>query len=1273
MKFKFLLLALLVVVTLCIPIVSAYSLVGNSELATNNGVSFNVTPATLIGSGWVNINFTSDSLNQNMNLLVGVNDSDMIVDGMQYYNPHSEIRGYICEGIDIWYNRTDSHFWCWENLTESNNTISVLPLYNHEYSDNNSEYNAFYWYEIINYSDLVMNDNPLNEEFDNKNMWYYIESFPVEADAYYDIRVHINIPKTRLGEVPRLYEYDFGLNPSNSHSAFNPYYIDPWAKGTTGLLAYYKMEETTGTNVVDSYGKYNLTSSATILSQAGIINTGANFSSSLTRFYKTTTNDFDTPNWSISTWVYPKNTWTYNSYATDNPIYDNTYNAKLWWDGSHKQLRCQVNTGSLIYAYSTSSLTKNTWHQIVCTGGLNLPLKLWIDGVEQTDSNTAGSNYAGGAYDPHVGGDVGEGTMYYGVMDEFGYWNNTILNITDIAYLYNSGAPSTYQQPPFDTPPVFTQNLVAQTINHNTTLSYDVNCTSSNTLIYYVNNSMVNINSGTGVITDTPVVGDTGSYNISVICGDGTYNTTQSFNYTITDNAPSTGTPVVNPNTPTMTTSAISCDDTSTSDPDGDIVSFTYKWFKDGANTGVTTKTISNASFTLYSNFTCEIKPTDTVLTGTAHNSTPVEIGVGWYYSHNENGDNTTYEFATKSYILNVSNDVGQTLSSYSFQFIYDGSIINITPSISGSTYIATMNKFFDIENATSVANGTHSYHWIMNGITNNGSNINISSTPHNIIVLPLFNISVFSENTTDWMETDSPLISFTLTRFNSLSGSTIQPNVLINYSGTDYALPYNTTSTNSNCGNPQTTCNYLIYDNQFSTNLITNDTENKTLIPRYTFIYNGISYIRGADGYAWTNAVPQTSIALNGTAYKMILTNCSNLSYANITVMNFTFKDEDTLNLVNASSTNNFHSYITNSNLSRQISISETNVSSYIICKKYGLNFQNDFNTAYSVTNFTPRTYQITNELADNSSIDYYTLLMLNLSSAQNIIVHVLDEIDAGYVSTLTNPVSVEAYMYVPLTNDYSLVESHYTDIAGKVQFFLSVDKNHEYMFRVKFGSTYVYPKIISDSSRFVMSYPYEYWIRLPRYGLNYLDTSTLLNILQSQTSITYNNNTNLITGTWTNMNGTLTNLCFAVYNTTNWNISDSYTTQNIVTANRIYRNCTTSTSGLVNYNLGNITGEYTAVFVGTLSSDNNDYIINALNIENYPSNTLGGLGFFLAFLLVGTMVFAGLELGSTATIVLCVGSLMITLFMPIAMMSKFALVGLSLVGLIIGLLINR
>ncbi|MFA5106576.1 MAG: hypothetical protein WC506_06485 [Candidatus Micrarchaeia archaeon] len=94
----------------------------------------------------------------------------------------------------------------------------------------------------------------------------------------------------------------------------------------------------------------------------------------------------------------------------------------------------------------------------------------------------------------------------------------------------------------------------------------------------------------------------------------------------ISNSLPVTGVPTLAPPTAAKTTLNITCNNGTTSDADGDSVSFTYRWFVNSAYSGITTQYITNSSYTNGQSVVCEIRPFDGTASGTARNSSALLI-----------------------------------------------------------------------------------------------------------------------------------------------------------------------------------------------------------------------------------------------------------------------------------------------------------------------------------------------------------------------------------------------------------------------------------------------------------------------------------------------------------------------------------------------------------------------------------------------------------------------------------------------------------------------
>ncbi len=129
--------------------------------------------------------------------------------------------------------------------------------------------------------------------------------------------------------------------------------------------------------------------------------------------------------------------------------------------------------------------------------------------------------------------------------------------------------------------PSFNESLTTQFVVHSVNFVYDVNCSDldGDSLTYYDNTSLFDINSSTGLINDDPSVFDTGVYYVMISCGDGAINSSTAFVYNITNNAPGMNSSSILPSTAyTNNTLKGFC---NASDVDGDYLNYYYRWFND--------------------------------------------------------------------------------------------------------------------------------------------------------------------------------------------------------------------------------------------------------------------------------------------------------------------------------------------------------------------------------------------------------------------------------------------------------------------------------------------------------------------------------------------------------------------------------------------------------------------------------------------------------------------------------------------------------------------
>lgn len=131
--------------------------------------------------------------------------------------------------------------------------------------------------------------------------------------------------------------------------------------------------------------------------------------------------------------------------------------------------------------------------------------------------------------------------------------------------------------------PTLDHTLSSQVLTHNLqNLSLNASCTDAlnYTLTYYSNNSIISINSTTGIIFDNPLIADVGTYSINITCGNRYNNVSQVFNYTILNTAPSLATvsfyPIPNFGELNLTLNF------TTSDAESDTIYNYTKWWLNG-------------------------------------------------------------------------------------------------------------------------------------------------------------------------------------------------------------------------------------------------------------------------------------------------------------------------------------------------------------------------------------------------------------------------------------------------------------------------------------------------------------------------------------------------------------------------------------------------------------------------------------------------------------------------------------------------------------------
>ena len=249
------------------------------------------------------------------------------------------------------------------------------------------------------------------------------------------------------------------------------------------LVGYYAFEESgspygsIGTGNTNSLtGSSSPTQSAGIISYGQLFDGSGNCVSGTHADYSNLADEF-----SIALWF--KGTLEGNQYAT--------ILSRFKWGGGALGIRSESsgNPGLVKFeAYSTSpnsiataetDLNDNQWHQIVAVLD-NGDRYIYVDGALSDDDTYTGSNPT--ASEIFSIGCRTDDRHAQGTIDEVSIWS-IALDASNVTYLYNSGAPTSAQQPPFSTPadPAIndTNNVVGAPTNFDFNISYYYNAHSN--------------------------------------------------------------------------------------------------------------------------------------------------------------------------------------------------------------------------------------------------------------------------------------------------------------------------------------------------------------------------------------------------------------------------------------------------------------------------------------------------------------------------------------------------------------------------------------------------------------------------------------------------------------------------------------------------------------------------------------------------------------------------------------------------------------------------
>lgn len=209
-------------------------------------------------------------------------------------------------------------------------------------------------------------------------------------------------------------------------------------------MAYWKMDEVSGSSVVDSIGSYNGTVTGTTV-VPGRLGNARSFNGTTDIVRLGITSLLSSQNLTISAWVKPTdlNGRSFiggHNPGSNNPTSQVTSFVQLVSDGSIWFFfgDADGNQWARIRTEQNSLVNTNTWTHLVATRTGNTSGSIYVNGAAVTTTyecgSTCGSIWAG---TPAYLGSHSSSPSYQGVLDEVGVWNR-VLSPSEVLALFSS-------------------------------------------------------------------------------------------------------------------------------------------------------------------------------------------------------------------------------------------------------------------------------------------------------------------------------------------------------------------------------------------------------------------------------------------------------------------------------------------------------------------------------------------------------------------------------------------------------------------------------------------------------------------------------------------------------------------------------------------------------------------------------------------------------------------------------------------------------------------
>jgi hypothetical protein len=223
---------------------------------------------------------------------------------------------------------------------------------------------------------------------------------------------------------------------------------------TTGLLAYYRLDDQSGDSADATGNGYNLTNTNTVTYDAGVINNGADFGTANTNKTLRTASNYGltgTSSITISMWV-KLNTEIgsggfWSLFSSGNSTTHTAFEIFYDYNGGTRRIEMsysQFGVGSTWATYNVTMGTSNWYHLVLTYDASIHKVAGYVNNVALTAVSASGNGTSGGSnYTSMACFYDASGGFASIKADEVGVWNR-VLTSTEVSQLYNSGKSIAY-------------------------------------------------------------------------------------------------------------------------------------------------------------------------------------------------------------------------------------------------------------------------------------------------------------------------------------------------------------------------------------------------------------------------------------------------------------------------------------------------------------------------------------------------------------------------------------------------------------------------------------------------------------------------------------------------------------------------------------------------------------------------------------------------------------------------------------------------------------